>query len=169
MRFWNIRTIYITVTSRTWMTNRIPTNSSIFKRFFRMFVSLFIKNEYYQRVFREKIRLIVITLQIWQCETCPFLALNFSSGTLWHSQACPTLLCLLCVALRCVTMREDIISIFDDTLFWILRSRLTYGMINFRRYYNIYNTWQNIVYRNRVSTHRECDAPLEKRVCLGQP
>ena len=53
------------------MTNHFSTKSSIVKWFFRMFMSLFVKNEYHQRVFREKIRSTVITLYIWQRETCP--------------------------------------------------------------------------------------------------
>ena len=35
-----------------------------------MFISLFVKNEY-RRVFREKNEVDVITLYIWQRETCP--------------------------------------------------------------------------------------------------
>ena len=36
-----------------------------------MFMSLFVKNGYHQRVFREKMRTTVIKLYIWQRAACP--------------------------------------------------------------------------------------------------
>ena len=61
------------MTSQTWTTNHLRINSSTVKWFFRMFISFFVKKLYHHRVFRYKMRSIVITHYIWQRETCPLV------------------------------------------------------------------------------------------------
>ena len=50
---------------------------------------LFVKNEYHQRVFREKMRSIVITLYIWQRETWPFKTRIDPQGPSQHRPSTP--------------------------------------------------------------------------------
>ena len=53
--------------------------------------------------------------------------------------------CFLCVALRSVTMSQDIIFIFADVLLWNLKNRLALNMIHSQCYCNMQNMSQNAI------------------------
>ena len=72
-------------------------------------------------------------------------------------RACRTRVRFSFVTLRCVTMRQDIISIFDNVLFWIFRNPYPCLLIawfspSFTARYRIFHKIP--YYRNRFLTHR---------------
>ena len=69
-------------------------------------------------------------------------------------------------------MRQDIISIFTDVLFWMLRNLLTYlyhDLVLDVLWYTEYVTEYDIIEMASWSVMTERDAPHEKRIRVGQP
>ena len=75
-----------------------------------------------------------------------------------------------CATLRCVTMRQDRISIFADVLHWMLRNWLTYSMILYWIYCKIQNMSQNtILSKSRFdASWRNTTHLIKKRIRLGR-
>ena len=72
-----------------------------------------------------------------------------------------------CGALRCVTMRQDVVSIFADVLFLLLKTWLSHSMIKPQFYFKIQNMLQNTILSKprldasrRNARHRMKNAPV---------